>query len=184
MARLVTVPLDAVPSSSAAAVRLLLPHPSLSGCRAIYSHTRSDRRERKRNDPRNSALGWEGAVQHLFVINGFCLRFFPFGFPFFVYSQPEVDERVHRLEGDKDSLQMQVSILMDQIEAQTDKIADLERSLSDRACQLQRSEEALQKVCATAVQGCFFASGNVRLRDKKDWRIFFSGKIQHILTTI
>lgn len=57
-----------------------------------------------------------------------------------------MDERLQRLEGDKDSLQMQVSILMDQIEAQTDKIADLERSLTDRACQLQRSEEALQKV--------------------------------------
>lgn len=58
-----------------------------------------------------------------------------------------MDERVQRLEGDKDSLQMQVSILMDQIEAQTDKIADLERTLSERAFQLQRAEETLQKVC-------------------------------------
>ena len=41
---------------------------------------------------------------------------------------------------------MQVSILMDQIEAQTDKITDLERGLSDRSFQLQRAEEALQKV--------------------------------------
>lgn len=57
-----------------------------------------------------------------------------------------MDERLQRLEGDKDSLQMQVSILMDQIEAQTDKIADLERTLSDRAFQLQKSEENLQKV--------------------------------------
>ena len=57
-----------------------------------------------------------------------------------------MDDRLQRLEGDKDSLQMQVSILMDQIEAQTDKIADLERTLSDRAFQLQRSEENLQKV--------------------------------------
>ena len=64
----------------------------------------------------------------------------------YFYLQPEMDERLQRLEGDKDSLQMQVSILMDQIEAQTDKIADLERTLSDRAYQLQRSEENLQKV--------------------------------------
>jgi uncharacterized protein (DUF3084 family) len=57
-----------------------------------------------------------------------------------------MDERLQRLEGDKDSLQMQVSILMDQIEAQTDKIADLERTLSDRAFQLQKAEDILQKV--------------------------------------
>lgn len=53
---------------------------------------------------------------------------------------------MQRLEGDKDSLQMQVSILMDQIDAQQDKIADLERGLADRAYQLQRAEENLQKV--------------------------------------
>lgn len=57
-----------------------------------------------------------------------------------------MDERLQRLEGDKDSLQMQVSILMDQIEAQTEKIADLERTLSDRAFQLQKAEDNLQKV--------------------------------------
>ncbi|XP_046452564.1 liprin-beta-1-like isoform X4 [Daphnia pulex] len=62
-----------------------------------------------------------------------------------VPCQPEMDERLQRLEGDKDSLQMQVSILMDQIEAQTDKIADLERTLSDRAFQLQKAEDNLQK---------------------------------------
>lgn len=70
----------------------------------------------------------------------------PFLCWFCVYLQPEMDERLQRLEGDKDSLQMQVSILMDQIEAQTDKIADLERTLSDRAFQLQKAEDNLQKV--------------------------------------
>jgi hypothetical protein len=35
---------------------------------------------------------------------------------------------------------------MDQIEAQTDKIAELERTLSDRAFQLQKAEDNLQKV--------------------------------------
>ena len=53
---------------------------------------------------------------------------------------------MQRLESDKDSLQMQVSILMDQIDAQTEKISDLERGLSERSYQLQRSEETLQKV--------------------------------------
>lgn len=65
---------------------------------------------------------------------------------FFFLKQPEVDERMQRLENDKDSLQMQVSILMDQIDAQTEKISDLERGLSERSYQLQRSEETLQKV--------------------------------------
>jgi chromosome segregation ATPase len=60
-------------------------------------------------------------------------------------EQPEVEERLQRLEGDKDSLQMQVSILMDQIEVQTEKIADLEKNLSDRTSQLQRAEDVLQK---------------------------------------
>jgi hypothetical protein len=63
-----------------------------------------------------------------------------------LHLQPEMDERLQRLEGDKDSLQMQVSILIDQIEAQTDKMADLERTLSDRAFQLQKAEDILQKV--------------------------------------
>jgi chromosome segregation ATPase len=63
-----------------------------------------------------------------------------------LHLQPEMDERLQRLEGDKDSLQMQVSILIDQIEAQTDKMADLERTLSDRAFQLQKAEDNLQKV--------------------------------------
>ena len=60
-------------------------------------------------------------------------------------EQPEVEERLQRLEGDKDSLQMQVSILMDQIEVQTEKIAELEKNLSDRTTQLQRTEDVLQK---------------------------------------
>jgi len=58
--------------------------------------------------------------------------------------QPEVEERLQRLEGDKDSLQMQISILMDQIEVQTEKIGDLERNLLDKNSQLKRSEEILQ----------------------------------------
>ncbi|XP_045029455.1 liprin-beta-2 isoform X1 [Daphnia magna] len=69
----------------------------------------------------------------------------PSSFAFNSRPKPETDERVQRLEGDKDSLQMQVSILMDQIEAQTEKIADLERTLSDRAFQLQKSEDNFQK---------------------------------------
>ena len=68
---------------------------------------------------------------------------------------------MQRLESDKDSLQMQVSILMDQIDAQTEKISDLERGLSERSYQLQRSEETLQKVfiifvCSKSTISIFF----------------------------
>ena len=57
-----------------------------------------------------------------------------------------MEERLQRLEGDKDSLQMQISILMDQIEMQTEKIGDLEKHLMDKNTQLKRSEEIIQSV--------------------------------------
>ena len=41
---------------------------------------------------------------------------------------------------------MQVSILMDQIEVQTEKIGDLEKNLTEKTICLQRVDEKLQKV--------------------------------------
>ena len=63
-----------------------------------------------------------------------------------VLEQSEVEERLQRLEGHKESLQMQISILMDQIEVQTEKIADLEKNVAEKKTLLQRAEESLQKV--------------------------------------
>ena len=84
-----------------------------------------------------------GAVD---VVHGTIFDFFCFNFINGTFlEQPEVEERLQRLEGDKDSLQMQVSILMDQIEVQTEKIAEMEKNLSDRTSQLQRTEDVLQK---------------------------------------
>lgn len=51
-----------------------------------------------------------------------------------------------RLEGDKDSLQLQVTVLSEQVEAQAEKIIDLENSLEEKREQLQKAEEQLQKV--------------------------------------
>ena len=49
------------------------------------------------------------------------------------HTDHRVDHRVdHRLESEKDHLTLQVSVLMDQIDAQADKIRDLEKSLSER----------------------------------------------------
>ncbi|XP_073327611.1 liprin-beta-2b isoform X1 [Pagrus major] len=54
-------------------------------------------------------------------------------------------ERLLRLEGDKESLVLQVSILTDQVEAQGEKIRDLESSLEEHRLKLASTEEMLQQ---------------------------------------
>ncbi|XP_047517798.1 liprin-beta-1 isoform X2 [Pieris napi] len=57
----------------------------------------------------------------------------------------DAEERVRRLESDKDSLQLQVQVLSEQITAQTEKMADLERTLHDARQRLDDTEQRLQK---------------------------------------
>ncbi|XP_039605780.1 liprin-beta-2b isoform X9 [Polypterus senegalus] len=54
-------------------------------------------------------------------------------------------ERLSRLEGDKESLVLQVSVLTDQVEAQGEKIRDLESSLEEHHHKLNSTEEMLQQ---------------------------------------
>ncbi|XP_062404687.1 liprin-beta-2 [Sardina pilchardus] len=54
-------------------------------------------------------------------------------------------ERLTRLEGDKESLVLQVSVLTDQVEAQGEKIRDLESSLEEHQHKLDNTEEMLQQ---------------------------------------
>ncbi|XP_071391349.1 liprin-beta-2b isoform X1 [Centroberyx affinis] len=54
-------------------------------------------------------------------------------------------ERLLRLEGDKESLVLQVSVLTDQVEAQGEKIRDLETSLEEHHHKLVSTEEMLQQ---------------------------------------
>ncbi|XP_038557922.1 liprin-beta-2 isoform X2 [Micropterus salmoides] len=54
-------------------------------------------------------------------------------------------ERLSRLEGDKESLILQVSVLTDQVEAQGAKINDLESSLVEHQHKLDSTEEMLQQ---------------------------------------
>ncbi|XP_032379189.1 liprin-beta-2b isoform X11 [Etheostoma spectabile] len=54
-------------------------------------------------------------------------------------------ERLLRLEGDKESLVLQVSILTDQVEAQGEKIRDLQSSLEEHRQKLASTEEMLQQ---------------------------------------
>uniref|UniRef100_A0A7N8WYK9 PPFIA binding protein 2a n=1 Tax=Mastacembelus armatus TaxID=205130 RepID=A0A7N8WYK9_9TELE len=54
-------------------------------------------------------------------------------------------DRLSRLEGDKQSLILQVSVLTDQVEAQGVKISDLESSLVEHQQKLNSTEEMLQQ---------------------------------------
>uniref|UniRef100_A0A672G6K5 PPFIA binding protein 2a n=1 Tax=Salarias fasciatus TaxID=181472 RepID=A0A672G6K5_SALFA len=54
-------------------------------------------------------------------------------------------DRLSRLEGDKESLILQVSVLTDQVEAQGVKISDLQTSLVEHQLKLSSTEEMLQQ---------------------------------------
>ena len=58
----------------------------------------------------------------------------------------ESGERLCRLENDRESLILQVSILTDQVEAQGDKIKDLVSMLKDKKDRLSDAEETIQVV--------------------------------------
>ncbi|KAM3968214.1 LOW QUALITY PROTEIN: liprin-beta 1 [Aphomia sociella] len=57
----------------------------------------------------------------------------------------DAEERVRRLEADKENLQLQVQVLSEQIAAQSEKMGDLERSLLDARQKLDEAEQRLQK---------------------------------------
>lgn len=59
---------------------------------------------------------------------------------------PEHDERYRKLQTERDNLQLQVQVLTEQIEAQGDKISDLEKALSEKKQQLVNAEDMLQRV--------------------------------------
>uniref|UniRef100_A0A3B3QP59 PPFIA binding protein 2 n=1 Tax=Paramormyrops kingsleyae TaxID=1676925 RepID=A0A3B3QP59_9TELE len=60
-------------------------------------------------------------------------------------SNEGYQERLSRLEGDKESLVLQVSVLTDQVEAQGEKIRDLESNLEEHQHKLDSTEEMLQQ---------------------------------------
>ncbi|XP_052758259.1 liprin-beta-1 isoform X2 [Galleria mellonella] len=57
----------------------------------------------------------------------------------------DAEDRVRRLEADKENLQLQVQVLSEQIAAQSDKMGDLERSLHETRQRLDDAEQRLQK---------------------------------------
>ncbi|XP_071809139.1 liprin-beta-1-like isoform X2 [Asterias amurensis] len=54
-------------------------------------------------------------------------------------------EQVQRLEGDKESLVLQLAVLNDQVEAQSEAIQEMERGLADEAVKLTKTEAMLQE---------------------------------------
>ncbi|XP_062327728.1 liprin-beta-2 [Osmerus eperlanus] len=60
-------------------------------------------------------------------------------------SKETYQERLLRLEGDKESLVLQVSVLTDQVEAQGLKISDLENCLEEHQLKLNSTEEMLKQ---------------------------------------
>lgn len=60
-----------------------------------------------------------------------------------VHDLSSVENRMLQLEADKDSLQLQVTILEDQLDSQTNRSAELERTLRDKQADCKRLEEVL-----------------------------------------
>ena len=56
-----------------------------------------------------------------------------------------IEDRLRALEDDKDKLHVQVAVLSDQLENQTDKITDLETVLDDKKETLKKTEDLLQR---------------------------------------
>ncbi|KAI4825328.1 hypothetical protein KUCAC02_021014 [Chaenocephalus aceratus] len=69
-------------------------------------------------------------------------------------DQDTYQERLLRLEGDKESLVLQVSILTDQVKAQGEKIRDLESSLEEHRQKLASTEVMLQQLSRRSCVRC------------------------------
>ncbi|XP_014255001.1 liprin-beta-1 isoform X4 [Cimex lectularius] len=75
----------------------------------------------------------------------------PCDYPYRFVTKPtnELQEQLRRFESDKETLSLQVAVLTDQVEAQAEKIADLERTISEQKRQISASEDLLQREMLT-----------------------------------
>ncbi|VDP37592.1 unnamed protein product, partial [Soboliphyme baturini] len=58
----------------------------------------------------------------------------------------DIQDKLQRLENDRESLSLQVSVLAEQVGAQTEKIKDLEMMLQDKKSKLDSTEEMLHEL--------------------------------------
>ncbi|XP_038112437.1 liprin-beta-1 isoform X5 [Culex quinquefasciatus] len=61
-------------------------------------------------------------------------------------QRQDTDERLRRLQSDKEAMALQVKLLTDQVQQQGTKISDLERTLSDKNQLLANADDLLQRV--------------------------------------
>ncbi|XP_053689132.1 liprin-beta-2 isoform X3 [Sabethes cyaneus] len=61
-------------------------------------------------------------------------------------QRQDTDERLHRLQTDKEALALQVKVLTEQVQSQNTKIADLERTVSEKNQLLSNADDLLQRV--------------------------------------
>ncbi|XP_059622776.1 liprin-beta-1 isoform X2 [Phlebotomus argentipes] len=62
----------------------------------------------------------------------------------------DIDERLRRLQSDKESLALQVQVLSEQVAAQNEKISDLERMLTEKTQLLSNADDLLHRVSVFA----------------------------------
>ena len=62
----------------------------------------------------------------------------------YLFQSTSEDEHIRRLESDKESLSLQVTVLNEQIDAQSEKISDLEKTLDEKKKLLSTAEDVLQ----------------------------------------
>lgn len=65
-------------------------------------------------------------------------------------QRQDTDERLRRLQTDKESLALQVQVLTEQVTAQGEKIGELERVVADKTQLLHNTEDLLQRVSTFA----------------------------------
>jgi len=65
---------------------------------------------------------------------------------FWLQGGADMEERLLRLEGERDALRLQVQVLGEQLSSQADKIADLSECLDEKRQQLKSAENVLQRV--------------------------------------
>ncbi|KAL1115971.1 hypothetical protein AAG570_005466, partial [Ranatra chinensis] len=68
---------------------------------------------------------------------------------FFFQPTSELEEQVRRLDNEKESLALQVAVLTDQVEAQAEKIAELEKLVAEQKRQISASDDMLQREMLT-----------------------------------
>jgi chromosome segregation ATPase len=70
---------------------------------------------------------------------------------FFFFQRQDTDERLRRLQSDKDALILQVQVLNEQVTAANHKIDDMDRTMTEKNQLITNAEDLLQRVSQFAL---------------------------------